>query len=185
METIWESLRQEYEIDLKRLLDALPTRFHSIIQRCLDSLPDIMSLPMILLHGLLGICKVMVDEKSNHLTGVVGWSLAKIGPFGLNLHFLEETMGDLHYTEGWTRYDDYEALDKTFWDTLKKEAGLSEKDIPVIKLAMSAGLLLSWAFTPRLPTFPPPEPLKDHASGAYKFLTLDAHLINPATRFID
>lgn len=163
----------------------MPDRFHPIIRRCLDSLPAIMSLPTVLIHQDFGVCNVMVDEKSNHLVGIIDWAEAEIGPFGLNLYSLQQTMGHLHLKDGWTRYDDYEALDKTFWDTLKEEAGFSEKEIPVIKLAMGVGLLLSHGFTSRLASMPPPEPIRDDAKGAYRYLSLDAYLINSTTKFIE
>ena len=79
-----ETLRQRYETDLKLLLDAFPDRLHPIIRRCFDSLPAIMSLSTVLLHKDFGVCNVMVDEKSNHLNGIIDWAEAEVGPFGLN-----------------------------------------------------------------------------------------------------
>ena len=105
-----ENLRQRYTNDLQLLLRSLPSRFHQTTQKCLDSMKAIMSLPMVLLHHDFYGCNIMVDETSCHLTGVIDWAEAEIGPFGQNLDSLQALTGTLHLKTGWTRYEDYSAL---------------------------------------------------------------------------
>lgn len=83
-----ENLRRKYTKELQLLLHSLPSRFHQITQKCLDSMSAIMSLPMVLLHQDFNDCNIMVDETSCHLTGVIDWAEAEIGPFGQNLYIL-------------------------------------------------------------------------------------------------
>ena len=66
-----ENLRQMYTKDLQLLLHCLLPRFHQIIQKCLDSIKGILSLPMLLLHRDFGNCNIMVDGTSCHLTGII------------------------------------------------------------------------------------------------------------------
>ncbi|CAG8930991.1 unnamed protein product [Penicillium salamii] len=179
-----KALQERYETDLKLLYHALPDRFRPIVQRSLDSLPAIMSLPPVLLHQDLGVFNVMVDEES-HLVGIIDWAEAEVGPFGINLHFLQQTLSELHRKHGWTRLDDYDALHQTFWTGLKEGTGLGESEISKIEMAMTVGLLLSHGFTCRLAGIPPPVPIQDDEKGAYNLLTLDGFLINPGTKFIN
>lgn len=109
-----ENLREVYAKDLQLLLCALPSRFHQIIQECLDSIKAIVSLPMVLLHRDFNDCNIMVDETSCHLTGIIDWAEAEIGPFGLNLYSLEGLTGTLHLKDGWRRYEDYGLLYDSF-----------------------------------------------------------------------
>lgn len=70
--TFYESLYQRYDEDLRRLLVALPDRFHPIIQQSIDALPAIsFSLSMVLLHKDFGMCNVMVDTDNNHLVEII------------------------------------------------------------------------------------------------------------------
>jgi serine/threonine protein kinase len=178
------SLRQTYLTDLQLLRAALPSRFHSIVQACIDAIDDIMFLPMVLLHRDLGSCNIMVDETTCHLTGVIDWAEAEVCPFGLNLHSLQALTGKLHMRNGWTRYVDYDALQEVFWDTLKREVGgLSEECVATIKLARVLGLLLSSGFTCRLANEPEPTPIGDDEQGRYNMLSLDGFLIDPRTKF--
>ncbi|KAJ5709144.1 hypothetical protein N7493_010478 [Penicillium malachiteum] len=87
-----EAKFQRYEKDLRQLLVALPSRFQPIIQQSIDALPAILSLPMVLIHKDFGVPNVMVDDKYNHLVGVIDWAEAEIGPFGTNFHSLEQFM---------------------------------------------------------------------------------------------
>lgn len=167
------------------MLASLPARFHPVIEWSLDSIPAIFSLPTVLLHRDFGTCNVIVDDVSCHLTGVIDWAEAEIGPFGLNLHSIQFFMGKFHLKNGWIRYDDYNILQETFWSVFRTEVGgLSNDIIEVIYAARVVGLLLSKGFTSRLANMPEPEPIQDNESGAYNMLHLDGLLINPATRIV-
>lgn len=181
-----ENLRRSYIKDLQLLLQCLPPRFHQIIEKCLDSLEAILSLPMVLLHRDLGVCNIMVDRTSCHLTGVIDWAEAEICPFGQNLHSLQALTGALHLKNGWRRYEDYEVLQDRFWSTFRDEVGdLSAETMKTIKTARIMGLLLSRGFTKRLGNMPQATPIRDDEIGRYNLLSLDGFLINPATKFDD
>ncbi|KAI0477841.1 hypothetical protein GGR56DRAFT_639012 [Xylariaceae sp. FL0804] len=178
-----DRMSQEFERELQILLVALPDRFHSIIRDTLGALPSIFSLPMVLLHKDFGDCNIMVEENSFHLVGVIDWAEAEIGPFGTNLHSLENLMSKLHLRNGWIRYEDYNELARSFWETFSHEVGgLSEDTTKAIRAARVLGLLRSRGFTSRLANEPKPVPIKDDHGGRYNMMILDGLLLNPATR---
>jgi hypothetical protein len=139
-----ENLRRTYTKELRLLLDSLPPRFHPFVQKCLGSIDAILSLPMVLLHRDFSTCNIMVDEVSCHLTGVIDWAEVEICLFGQNLHSLQALTGTLHLRNGWGGYEDYEALQDTFWGTFRDEVGdLSAETMKAIETARIMGLLLS------------------------------------------
>ncbi|EPE04350.1 aminoglycoside phosphotransferase [Ophiostoma piceae UAMH 11346] len=179
-----DNIAETYENELQILLLALPDRFHPIIRATLRSLPNILALPMVLLHKDFGDCNIMVDEESCHLVGVIDWAEAEMGPFGTNLHSLQDLMSKLHLKNGWIRYEDYDDLVACFWETLDgKVGGLDEDTLKAIKAARVLGLLRSWAFTSRLANQPTPVPIRDDESGRYRMMILEGLLLAPATQF--
>jgi Ser/Thr protein kinase RdoA (MazF antagonist) len=176
-------MAETFEKDLQSLLATLPDRFHTIIRATLASLGRISSLPMVLLHKDFGDCNIIVEEESCHLVGVIDWAEAEIGPFGTNLHSLQDLMSKLHLKRGWIKYEDYDDLTRSFWETFSDEVGgLSVDTTKAIKAARVLGLLRSWGFTSRLANEPKPVPIKDDDSGGYNMMILDGLLLNPATR---
>ncbi|CAJ2510877.1 Uu.00g065020.m01.CDS01 [Anthostomella pinea] len=176
-------LHDTYQKELQQLLGALPPRFRNVVQHSLDMLPEIFRPPMVLLHKDFGDCNIFVDEAC-HLVGVVDWAEAEVGPFGTNLHSLQGLMSNLHLSKGWIRYEDYDALVATFWETFSTEVGgLDAGDLWVIQAASVVGLLRSRGFTSRLANMPEPQPINDDASGRYNMMILDGLLLNRATRF--
>lgn len=146
-----DGLEKAYRRDLTLLLDGLPDRFRPCIQNCLVSLTDIMALPMVLLDKDFGACNLLVDPESCCLKGVIDWAEAAISPFGLNLHSLQAFAGSMHLRNGWSRFPDYDALERTFWSTFNTEVGgLPSKTLVTIKKARILGHLLSHGFTSRL-----------------------------------
>ena len=94
-------------------------------------------------------------------------------------------MGMFHLKNGYARYDDYDVLEETFWQTFCEEiGGLGEEETQAIKAARVIGLLLLYGFTNRLANMPKPVPIRDDESGAYNMLHLDGFLITPATRLV-
>lgn len=141
---------------------------------------------MVLLHKDFGMCNVMVDADNNHLVGIIDWAEAEIGPFGTNLHSLQQFMSKYRLGVGWVRYGNYDTLNNNFWNILSAgTGGLEEETIRTIKSAMIVGLLLSHGFTSRLANMPKPEPIRDDESGAYEVLGLDGLLIVPATKLVN
>ena len=98
----------------------------------------------------LGYCNIMVDSTSCHLVGVVHWAEAEVGPFRSNLYSLQTLTGKFHLKKGWIRYEDYDSLQKSFWDTIRTEAGLSQEQTQAAKSAAIVGMLRSRGFTRRL-----------------------------------
>ena len=139
---------------------------------------------MVLEHQDLFSCNIMVDESTCHLVSVIDWAEAEICPFGFNLCSLEVTTGKLHLRNGWTRYEDYDALQKTFWGRFEQEVGaISAQQIHTIKMARVLGVLLRYGFTRHLANEPKPVPIGDGETGRYNTLSLDGFLMNPETRF--
>lgn len=179
-------LRQEYTSDLELLLRAFPSRFHRVIQECLDSIDAILNLPAVLLHRDFSTANLVVDRKTCNLKGVLDWGEAGLGTFGQNLHFIQNLMCVLDLERGWRPYNDYNMLQETFWSTFQRETGnVSEETIRTIKLASAMGLLLYRGFTRRLAGMPCAQPICEDQEGSYSFLYLDAFLLNPASNIID
>ncbi|KAJ4322003.1 hypothetical protein N0V84_005051 [Fusarium piperis] len=156
-------LRQTYIRDLRLLHAALPSRFQPIVQTCIDSIDDILSLPLVLLHRDFGSCNIMVEEATCHLVGVIDWAEA-----------------ELHVRNGWTQFGDYDTLQDVFWERFKREVGgLSDDQLRTIKLARTLGLLLSHGFTSRISNEPLSVPIGDDEHGRYNTMSLDGFLINP------
>ncbi|KAI3317841.1 hypothetical protein HD806DRAFT_540847 [Xylariaceae sp. AK1471] len=180
------ALRHTYIKELLLLHASLPSRFQSIIQLCIDSIDDIMSLPMVLLHQDFGSCNIIVDEATCHLVGVIDWAEAKVCPFGLNLYALQSLLGKLHLRNGWTLFEDCNTLQALFWERFQQDVGgLSTTQFRSIKLARVLGLLLSYGFTSRLANEPEPVPIGGDEDGRYNMMSLDAFLTNPRTKFND
>lgn len=176
-------LRQTYSRDLWSLHQSLPLRFHPVVEYCLNSLDAVLSLPTCLIHRDFSTANLILDETSCHLIGVLDWGEAEVGPFGQNIHFVQNLMCVLRHERGWIPLEDYETLQKTFWDTFQEEAGgLPAETITTIKIAGMIGLLLYRGFTRRLANMPQPVPISEDEAGRYSLLYLDAFLLNSATR---
>jgi hypothetical protein len=181
-----DKLQQEYKRDLCSLLHALPPPFQDVIQHCLQALPSIMALPMVLAHKDLGDLNMLVHPNTCRLLGVVDWAEAKMEPFGVNFYAVENLMGKFHFLDGFSRYPNYDTLYGTFWQTLKAEISpdLGDADIRAIRSAMLLGFLLDRGFTSRLANMPEPVPISDGYEGcAYNMLHLKSLLSQPKTRF--
>ncbi|KAM3516438.1 hypothetical protein NHJ13051_009914 [Beauveria bassiana] len=178
-----DDLKSSYLRDLRALEQGLPEKFKPTVQDCLRCLDDIMVLPMALLHKDFGACNLLVNPDSCHLTGVIDWAEATIGPFGTNLHSVQAFTGSMHLRNGWSRFPDYEQLEQLFWLNFAKEVGgMPEQTLTTIKKARVLGFLLSHGFTSRLANEATPTPLKDDDYGRYHMMYLDGYLVDPATK---
>lgn len=101
-----EELRQSYTKALEVLLSHLPSRFHPLIQQCLDSMESILSLPMIISHWDLNALNFLVGPTTCHLTGIIDWVDSEICSFGKHLDDLYNLTGTMHTKNGWRNYDD-------------------------------------------------------------------------------
>ncbi|KAJ6115947.1 hypothetical protein N7523_006364 [Penicillium sp. IBT 18751x] len=183
--TYRDNLFKKYVHELDLLRCHLPLRFLSHITRSIESMQAIKQLPMVLVHWDFGVANIMVNEQTCNLIGVVDWAEAEIAPFGINLSSLQWFISKIHFKNGWSRFDDYVALEDIFWTTFRNEVGLDDETIQAIQAARIAGLLLSRGYTSRLANMPESMPINDDEKGAYNMRDLDGLLINPATRFTD
>ena len=105
-------LLETWQKEQKKLLVSLPERFHPTIRDTLASLPNIVSNPVVLVHRGLSEFNIMVDEKTCHMVGVIGWAEAEMGTFGTNLHWLQNLMSKVHLKDGRIRFEDYDDLER-------------------------------------------------------------------------
>ena len=181
-----DDLRRKYVHELHILLDALPTRFHSSIKRCLDSLDDILSLPMVLMHQDFGFSNIFVEEQSCHLVGVIDWAEAEICPFGQNLDMLQSITCKFHLKDGWQPFSDHHDLQDCFWRTFQDETKVHDPvTLQTIRIARIMDSLFSWGFESRLANAGALKPIGDDETGRYNKLYLDGLLINKSTSFGD
>ncbi|TQN63764.1 hypothetical protein CSHISOI_11656, partial [Colletotrichum shisoi] len=129
------SMLAMFERELHLLLAALPG-FDEIIRATLASLPNVLSLPMVLVHKDFGDSNIMVQRESSRLVGVIDWAEAEVAPFGTNLHSLQSLISKLHLKHGWIHYEDYGDLMHSFWENFDgKVGGLSHETTRAIKAA--------------------------------------------------
>jgi hypothetical protein len=181
-----DELQQEYERNLRLLLYALPPRFQDVIQHCLEALPSVMALPVVLAHKDFGDFNILVDPDTCHLLGVIDWAEGKLEPFGVNLYAVEKLMTKFHLRNGASRYPGYNILLDTFWQTLRAETSpdLGDTTVDAIRSAILLGFLLEYEFTSRFANMPEPVPISDDGKeGAYEMLELDSFLSRAETRF--
>ncbi|KAJ8129446.1 hypothetical protein O1611_g4183 [Lasiodiplodia mahajangana] len=149
-----KNLEYKFCEDLALLSERLPSRFSPSVQKCLDSMERVLSLPAVLLHNDFSTANIIVDEISCSLVGVLDWGEAGICTFGQNLHFIQNLTCQLDPNEGWKPLDDFGALQTTFWATLQDEAGgLPAETMETIKIASVMGLLLYRGLYPTPSTY--------------------------------
>ena len=181
-----DDLRHKYVHELHILLDTLPIRFHSSIKRCLNSMDEIFSLPMVLLHGDFGCSNILVEEHSCHLIAVIDWAEAEICSFGQNLDLLQSFTAKFHLKHGWHQFRDHHDLRDSFWSTFQHETKVRDPmTLQMIRTARIMGSLLTWGFESRLANSGALKPIGDDEIGRYNRLYLDGLLINEETRFED
>jgi hypothetical protein len=123
----------------------LPKRFLPAIIEVQAALPALLdgNYPVALTHGDLNEMNILVDPGSGEITGIVDWAGASIQPFGFALYALENALGSMT-SNGWRWCDNADDLRHTFWKTLTEQAGLSEPQKRLIKLAAKAGILIRY-----------------------------------------
>jgi hypothetical protein len=175
--------KQMHINNLQSLL-SLPAEFHPIIQACINQIDAVMRLPMVVYHTNLAKEDFTVDRECQ-LVGILSWSRLAIGPFGLNLHSLEEIYGDFSLQYGRSNFFDHKDLQCLFWDSLSRSVGgLTPRETRSIKVAMIVGFLQRWGLAWKLATYPGPEPAStvDEISR-FNLAVMKSYLIDPTTRF--
>lgn len=126
----------------------MPPRFQENLSRVRQGLPSLFSgsYPLTLNHGDLNGLNVFVDPNTGHITGIIDWPEATIGPFGMSLWGLENFLGFMD-AKGWHYYPNSDLLRDLFWQTFEFATGeLSPEEKEVIQIARMAGLFLQYGF---------------------------------------
>lgn len=138
----------------------LPSRFRPVVQKILDSLKRIETLPWVLTHGDLVPANIMVDADSGpsclRLVGLCDWAEAEYLPFGVGLYGLEELLGQAARpassaesyqaaSAGFEYYAEADHLRRIFWKELEDAIPKLRLDPDLresVELARLLGILL-------------------------------------------
>ena len=89
---------------------------------------------------------IHVDETTGHITGIVDWSDAIVGPFGVSFVGLETLLGVQTMTS-WHFHPSHLSLRQHFWGTFYSEIGsISEENQRSIEVARLFGLFRAHGF---------------------------------------
>ncbi|KAL5344119.1 hypothetical protein BJX70DRAFT_393535 [Aspergillus crustosus] len=126
---------------LTELIHDLPVRFTLTLTSLLSALPSIStaSYPLTLNHTDLCQMNIMVDlsedKDKGGTTGVIDWTDAQILPFGFSLWGMYNMLGIMN-SKGWTYYDNYEELERVFWERFFELVGdISDDEKERIRVA--------------------------------------------------
>lgn len=168
------------------LLHSLPPRFHSVVRKGLQSIDDILTLPICLLHLDFLPQNIIINPESGRVVGIIDWGEAKHVPFGLNLQYVQSLVYTHHYTNGWSRNEDSGDLMELFWKVFgEKIGGLDKRTLDKIKQAGVVGLLLHRGFTRFVANVRTPRCFADdEEESQYDMDWLNGFLINSETRMV-
>ena len=104
-------------------------------------------LPVVLNHGDLLPCNIMVDAESHHLSGLVDWTEAEYLPFGMTLYGIEHLLGhmvDSQSRQTFVYHDRADMLRDFFWHSLRAKVGILRRDDlwQAVLLSRTIGILL-------------------------------------------
>ncbi|KAM3427584.1 hypothetical protein MY4824_009344 [Beauveria thailandica] len=120
------TLQIEYLAALEKLSHALPDRFGADVERAREAVWRLFGgdWPMVVNNPQVTRSNVHVaDDESGTLLGLVAWSTAEVGPWGMMVPGIETLLGHMSYGGTWTRVDGYAALRRLFYDELGRELG--------------------------------------------------------------
>ncbi|KAK8145129.1 hypothetical protein G3M48_004866 [Beauveria asiatica] len=120
------TLQIEYLAALEKLSHALPDRFGADVERAREAVWRLFGgdWPMVVNNPQVTRSNVHVaDNESGTLLGLVAWSTAEVGPWGMMVPGIETLLGHMSYGGTWTRVDGYAALRRLFYDELGRELG--------------------------------------------------------------
>lgn len=142
------ALYHEYRTRLETLSNSLPVRFQENLRVVRDGLSLLFtsSYPWTLNDGDFSGMNVFVDPSTSHITGIIDWPEATVGPFGLSLWGVENFLSIMNAT-GWHYYCNSQALRARFWQTFEGNVGeLVPDEMHGIRIARMLGLFLRWGF---------------------------------------
>ncbi|KAM3506093.1 hypothetical protein MY11210_007692 [Beauveria gryllotalpidicola] len=120
------TLQTEYLAALEKLSHALPDRFGADVERAREAVWRVFGgdWPMVINNPQVTRPNVHVaDDESGTLLGLVAWSTAEVGPWGMMVPGIETLLGHMSYGGTWTRVDGYAVLRRLFYDELSRELG--------------------------------------------------------------
>jgi len=113
------SIQLNYSSQLERLVKRLPERFQSPKERLRSQLPPLFrrDYPMVINHWDLLENNIHADAQTGHLTGILDWHEAKVGPIGIQFWGLENLLG-FRTERGMRFHAKHLELRRLFWETL-------------------------------------------------------------------
>ncbi|KAH9907239.1 hypothetical protein F4778DRAFT_721139 [Xylariomycetidae sp. FL2044] len=107
--------------------------------------------PHVLTHGNIDPTNLLVDPETFDIRGIVGWSSARIAPFGLELTALRRVCGTMVDGERWVDFQQRDVLEQRFWDeffdrTDIRDDAEQKRVRRVAEIAATLGTILEYAF---------------------------------------
>ncbi|KAJ5992630.1 Protein kinase-like protein [Penicillium sp. IBT 35674x] len=138
-------IQNDYMSRLERISNELPVSFSPLLDKLKFQLPFLFTddYPMVINHWGLLENSIHVDIQTGHLTGIVDWRDAEVGPFALQLWGLENIIG--RRTTTWMRFhSQHVQLRRSFWQNFYEEIGaVSEGVKAAIYTARMIGIFLA------------------------------------------
>lgn len=143
-------LLQHYSLQLHRLRQGLPDRFHATLDTLIPQLPSIcdQDWPLVPNHTDLLENNIHVDPHTGAIVGICDWRDAEVNPFGMSLGGLETMLGVRKMNEhGWNYFPNHVELREQFWTIFYDFLGAtSEAQQQCIEVARLTGLFLENGF---------------------------------------
>lgn len=139
------SIQSDYQSRLERISNELPDRFSPLLDALKYKLPTIFANghPMVINHWDLLENNIHVDVQTGHLTGIVDWHDAKVGPFATHFWGLENILG-VRKPTGMCFHTSHLELRQIFWEKLYDEIGHVSEDVrDAIWTARMIGIFLA------------------------------------------
>ncbi|KAJ5524615.1 Protein kinase-like protein [Penicillium frequentans] len=138
-------IQNDYLSRLERISNKLPVSFSPLLDKLKSQLPSLFpdDYPMVIIYWDLVENIIHVDIQTGHLTGIVDWRDAEVGPFALQLWGLENIIG-IRTTTGMCFHPQHIQLCRLFWQNIYEEIGDVSKGVKeAIHTARMIGIFLA------------------------------------------
>lgn len=152
-----EQCQSEFAERLAQLRDSAASAVPPATLSTLENIVPLLfsgNYPLVLTHGDLSQTNILLDPDTLEVTAIVGWSLAAVRPFGLELDTLFLLTGYMDVS-GWHGYSCRSRLLEAFWDEFwiatGIEDGVSMQRKTIRRIAEAAGnigAILRYGFAP-------------------------------------
>jgi Ser/Thr protein kinase RdoA (MazF antagonist) len=139
------SIQSDYLSCLERISNGLPVSFRPLLDKLKRQLPSLVTddYPMVINHWDLLENNIHVDAQAGHLTGIVDWRDAEVGPFAMQLWGQENILG-IPTSTGMRFHLQHVQLRRLFWQKFYEEIGDVSEDVrDAIQTARMVGIF--WA----------------------------------------